>query len=280
MVGNSIGMRSNRKQSYQSSQKYGRVLRGVRTPSVPTSWNHVGDWYNTLVGSKGQYYHTHVVLPGVLRLLQLQSDDRLLDLGCGQGVLSRRIPKTVQYVGIDAAPSLITSAKKYDPNPLHEYFIADVTKILPVQRVFSHVAIILALQNIEHPEQVLNAMMPCVTHGTQVVVVLNHPCFRIPRQSSWGIDEAQKLQYRRINRYISYQKIPITMHPGTSSSAITWSFHHPLSYYITLFTTRNFMLTSMEEWVSDKESVGGAARMENRARSEFPLFLALKYIRK
>jgi len=31
----------------------------------------------------------------------------------------------------------------------------------------------------------------------------------------------------------------------------------------------------MEEWISDKKSTGAKARMENRSREEFPLFLAL-----
>jgi len=37
-----------------------------------------------------------------------------------------------------------------------------------------------------------------------------------------------------------------------------------------------FTIDIIEEWTSDKESVGKVAKMENRARSEFPLFLALK----
>jgi hypothetical protein len=31
----------------------------------------------------------------------------------------------------------------------------------------------------------------------------------------------------------------------------------------------------MEEWCSDKKSEGAAARMEDRARKEFPLFLTI-----
>jgi ubiquinone/menaquinone biosynthesis C-methylase UbiE len=215
----------------------------------------------------------------VLRLLHLDSNDHLLDVGCGQGVLSRRIPKSVKYTGVDAAPSLIASAKQYDKSQIHTYYVADVTKPLPIEpQIFSHVAIVLALQNIEFPDQVLESLRPFVTRGTVVVVILNHPSFRIPRQSSWGVDEQNKMQYRKVNRYMTPQKIPITMHPGSTSSALTWSFHQPLSYYVTMFTSRNFMLSAMEEWVSDKESVGGAARMENRARNEFPLFLAMKFI--
>jgi hypothetical protein len=36
------------------------------------------------------------------------------------------------------------------------------------------------------------------------------------------------------------------------------------------------VIDALEEWTSDKESEGKASRMENKARSEFPLFLALR----
>jgi len=38
-----------------------------------------------------------------------------------------------------------------------------------------------------------------------------------------GIDEANKIEYRRINRYFTPLKIPITTHPGEAKSSVTWS---------------------------------------------------------
>jgi SAM-dependent methyltransferase len=239
-----------------------------------TSWHKVGRWYNEKVGDRGSYYHEHVVLPGVIRLLQLNQNSSLLDLGCGQGVLARQIPKNVKYIGIDAAASLISFAKKLDHNPNHEFIIGDVTQPLPGTEKFTHAAIILALQNIESPELAIqNAAKHLVPAGT-LVIALNHPSFRIPRQSSWGIDEQSKLQYRRENIYMSPLKIPITMHPG-SGSGLTWSYHEPISAYTKMLAENHFIIENFEEWTSDRESVGTAGRMENRSRAEFPLFLAI-----
>jgi hypothetical protein len=36
-----------------------------------------------------------------------------------------------------------------------------------------------------------------------MVLLLTHPCFRVPRQSGWGWDEQRKLQYRRVDRYLT-----------------------------------------------------------------------------
>lgn len=241
-----------------------------------TSWNKSGKWYNKIVGDKGHYYHEHIVMPAVLRLLDLQPNSSLLDLGCGQGVLARSIPNATQYVGVDLARSLIDSAKSKDKNQKHTFVLADVTKRLPLQeKDFTHAAAILCLQNMELPQNVVrNASEHLQKNGT-FVMVLNHPSFRIPRQSGWGVGE-NKLQYRYENRYMSSIKIPITMHPGERNSEVTWSFHYPLSFYTKALTDNGFVIDSLEEWVSDKESEGRAAKMENRARSEFPLFLAMK----
>ena len=257
----------------------------MRKDNKHTSWQKVAPWYNKITDEgRGHYYHQHVVIPGVLRLLDIGSqpstvNHKLLDLACGNGVLATSLPKEVEYRGIDIAPSLINQAKKGDHNPKHEYIVSDITKPLP-SADFSHVTIILALQNIQNPGRVLqNASQHCKKGGA-LVIVLNHPAFRIPRQSSWGIDEGRKIQYRRVDKYMSSMQIPINMNPGDRSSKFTMSYHFPLSSYSKMLKDAGFLIEVIEEWTSDKESEGRAAKMENRSRSEIPLFLAIKAIKK
>ena len=242
-----------------------------------TSWQSSSTWYSKEVGLTGHYYHQNVVIPGVLRLLDLKPSSSVLDLACGQGVLSRHL-KDYGYQGIDLARSLIDYANHHKISPTHRFTVGDITKTLPINKKdFTHATIILALQNVEELDKVIaNAARHLSPKGT-LVLVLNHPCFRIPRQSSWEIDEGSKLQYRRINRYLSPLKIPLKTNPGLGeSSPLTWSFHLPLSIYFKELSLAGFAVTALEEWISDKDSEGKAAKMENLARSEFPLFLAIK----
>lgn len=243
-----------------------------------TSWERVGSWYSESVAAKGHYYHQHVIVPETLRLLGLTAGDSLLDLGCGQGFFSTKIPAGVAYTGIDLAPGLIEYARKHFPASNRTFITGDITKPLPTaKKDFSHAVIILALQNTDNPAAVMANTGMHLKAGGKLVLILNHPCFRIPRQSSWGIDEGNKLQYRRINRYQSPLKIPVTMHPGKGErSPVTWSFHYPLSVISDALTNNGFAITRICEWSSDRESEGSAARMENRARAEIPLFLAIR----
>jgi SAM-dependent methyltransferase len=242
-----------------------------------TSWQNVSDWYEKIVGKEGHYYHQQVILPGSLALLTLDSSSSLLDLACGQGVLARRLPREVYYAGVDISSALISQAKRLDKNTKHIYLAADISRDLKLpQKDFSHACIILALQNVAGPAIVIRNAHKYLKDGGKFLIVINHPCFRIPRQSRWGVDEQNKVQYRRIDRYMADLSIPITAHPGQGErSEITWTYHKPLSGYVKLLSDGGFVLEKMEEWISDKQSVGDAARMENRARKEFPLFLAL-----
>lgn len=241
-----------------------------------TSWNKVATWYDKSVGQDGHYYHEHIVIPGVLRLLDLKNEDTLLDLACGQGILSRKIKTIKKYLGLDLSKELIKSAKEHNRQANHEFMVCDLSKLLqPRTEKFDKATIILALQNIEFADNVIKNAANYLKKGARLVIVLNHPCFRIPRQSSWQTDEKNKQQQRVINRYLSPLKIPIDMSPSEKNKKITWSFHHSLQNYSQMLYENGFLIEKIEEWSSDKESVGKAARMENRARNEFPLFMAI-----
>jgi len=247
--------------------------------SSPTSWQKVGKWYNESVGETGHYYHQSIIIPNVLKLLNFSESlsNCVLDLACGQGVLSRHLPPHVSYFGVDAAASLIDAAKQYRHPNIHQFLQADITqKLLLKHPPFTHATLILALQNIENPLAVFKNANHHLQPGASFVIVLNHPCFRIPRQSSWKIDEENKIQYRRIDRYMSPMKIPIQAHPSKGKqSAQSVSFHYPLADFSRWLNEAGFTIDLIEEWCSDKVSEGGAAKMENRSRQEFPLFMAL-----
>ncbi|MBY0528756.1 MAG: methyltransferase domain-containing protein [Rhabdochlamydiaceae bacterium] len=244
---------------------------------IDTSWESSSLWYDKTVGAQGHYYHRQVVLPGALKLLGLKPNDSLLDLACGQGILARHIPKAVSYLGVDASRSLIQSAKQTRVHPSHLFAVHDLNLPLTLDHPpFTHAACILALQNIDSPETLFQtASLALKSQGT-LVLVINHPCFRIPRQSHWGIDPQKKLQYRRLDMYMSALKIPIQTHPSQKNdSPTTWSFHRPLSTYTRLLKEAGFNISAIEEWCSDKKSTGKMASVENRSRQEFPLFLAI-----
>lgn len=241
-----------------------------------SSWQKVSKWYNKAVGDEGHYYHQHIIMPNLKRILKLKEKESLLDLACGQGVLERNLDKNIEYVGVDLASNLIREAIEKKINLSHKFLVADVSKDLPINKTdFDAGAIILALQNIKKPFGVVRNFAKHLKKGGQLVIVLNHPIFRIPRHSSWGEDLDNKIQYRRIDDYMTPQEIPIVAHPGKKESENTWSYHYPLSAYSEMLFDNGFCIENIEEWISDKKSTGSRAKMEDKARKEFPLFMAI-----
>jgi hypothetical protein len=132
----------------------------------------------------------------------------------------------------------------------------------------------------EDPKAAFQNAADYLKSGGHLVVVMNHPCFRIPRQTSWKVDEEQKTQYRRIDRYSSPLQIPIQAHPSKGEqSGMTWSFHYPLAFYSQWLFEAGFTIELIEEWHSNKISTGKAAKMENRSRAEIPLFMAIRAVK-
>jgi SAM-dependent methyltransferase len=253
-------------------------LQGEKMDS-DTTWETSSSWYDKIVGAKGHYYHQQVIIPGVLKLIKEHAfkEPSLLDLACGQGILSRHLPKGISYLGLDGSSALIKMAKTYSAKSGAEFSVKDLSLHLDLpKKEFSYATCILAAQNFADPAPLFKGAFSHLRKGGILILVINHPCFRIPRQSSWGVDEQKKLQYRRIERYLSPLKIPIQTHPGKGGEvATTWSFHQPLSAFIKELSGAGFVLTHLEEWCSDKKSTGKTAAMENRSRQEFPLFMAL-----
>ena len=246
-----------------------------------TSWEKSADWYDRIIGAQGSELYQRVVIPRALELLAPQPRERILDVGCGQGVFTRAMSAAgARVTGIDLSRSLVRRARGYPSDLPVQYFERDAADLGGLGP-FDAASSILALQNMEHLPKVALALNRVLEPGGRMLWVLNHPTFRIPKQTSWGWDEERGIQYRRLDAYASSLQIPILMHPGKAQSESTTSFHHSLQTLSQAAFQAGFVLGGLEEWCSDKESEPGPrARAENKARQEFPLFIGLLWIKR
>ena len=241
-----------------------------------TSWGKVSEWYHELLSS-GDTYQEKVILPNLLRVADFKKGERVLDVACGEGYFTRALAKTGAHMtGADISPELISVAKKFSPQI--NFFTAHIERLFFAKdNSFDAAVCVLGLQNIEHMKEGIKEISRVLKPRGRFVVVLNHPCFRIPKRSSWDFDEQKGIQYRRIDGYLSESRETIDMQPGRTASgkksSVTYSFHRPLQVYAKAFFAAGFSLTKFEEWNSHKKSERGPrAKAEDRARKEFPLF--------
>jgi ubiquinone/menaquinone biosynthesis C-methylase UbiE len=250
-------------------------------PRQKTDWSNVAEWYDRLVGDAGSEYHQHVVLPGVMRLLEPQPKQRIVDVACGQGVLCRLLrDRSAEVTGIDAAEPLINAARERGPHDIR-YQVGDARDLsMLAPNAFDSAACVLAIQNIHPIQPLFEGVARALRDGGRFVIVMMHPAFRGPKETAWGWDDVQKVQYRRVDRYLIPRKSPIVAHPGAAPDVYTWTFHKPLESYVKASRNAGLLIDALEEWASHKTSDSGPrAHAENVARKEIPLFLALRAVK-
>lgn len=250
--------------------------------SAGTGWGNVADWYEEHLAS-GDSYHQSLVLPNLLRLIGDIKGKKVLDLACGNGFFSKALAEaSAEVTGLDISPELIAKAQLGVPaspsgGPTADFKVAPANKLPFDDKSFDAIINILAIDNISEVGEMLSECARVLKDGGQMHIVFNHPAFRVPKSSDWDFDEKRGVQYRKLGSYMSESKIMISMNPGSGNNIMTTTFHRPLQWYFKNFAKSGFAVSGLEEWISNKGSdKGPRQKAENKARSEFPLFLYIK----
>jgi ubiquinone/menaquinone biosynthesis C-methylase UbiE len=266
----------------------------THTSKKDTSWGGVADWYDLLLEQSGDTFQSKVIMPNILRIMDIKKGMNILDIACGQGYFSRAYAESgANVTACDISKELIEIAKqKSSKNIL--YLTASATDLKPLGNIDGTIdlaTIVLAIQNIEDIKTVFSEAFRALKKGGKLIIIINHPAFRIPKNSSWQWDEKMKKQYRRIDAYMSDAKVKIDMAPGksvenirngsdlkkTDSPVTTITFHRPLQSYFKALISAGFSITRLEEWISHKISQEGPrAEEEDRIRKEIPLFMCIE----
>ncbi len=272
-----------------------------------TSWGKVAGWYDSLLQMEGTY-QKEVILPNLLRLMDIKKGDKVLDIACGQGFFSRAlVEKGAEVTGVDISAELIKFAQE-KAGKGERYLVAfadDFTKeITPLRQGsagqgFDKALIVLAIQNIQNLNGVLAEASRALKVGGKLFLVLNHPAFRNPKHTAWGFSEKDKVQYRRVDEYLSESQTEIDMAPGMTQTGsnslhltqtnhsessprrlITISFHRSLQVYFKVLNKNGFLVGRLEEWNSNKKSeTGPRQKAEDKARKEIPLFMMIEAVK-
>lgn len=262
---------------------------GAAKKSAPTGdrgWDPVAAWYDKLVGESGSDYHRNVILPAALRMLDPKPGESIVDVCCGQGVLARPLLETGigRFTGVDASPRLIEAAKaRHGKDPRVAWTIADVCQPGSwADGSYDAAACLMAVHDVPDATAMFANISRALKPGGRAIFILMHPCFRIPKQTHWGWDNDQKIQFRRVDRYGTPLDIEITTHPGKDSGEQTTFYHRPLAELLTSMGKGGLAVTACEELYSHRRSQGSGpfSKAEHRAAEEFPLFLGLTAVRR
>jgi SAM-dependent methyltransferase len=246
------------------------------------SWDPVADWYTGWAGAEGSDHHRRLAIPALMELLQPAHGEQVLDLGCGPGVLAPHVAAAgAGYTGVDAAGRLIRFARRHH-GARGRFLLGDVTRLPEVAGLragaFDAAAFLLSIQDIDPLEDALESAAWALRDGGRVVLLMTHPCFRIPRQSGWGWDEGRRLRFRRVDSYLRRLDVPMKAIAGGGT---TRSYHRPLGAYVNGLAACGLLVDCIREIPGMAPPRGAPpSRAERRAAEEIPLFLALRAVKR
>lgn len=78
----------------------------------------------------------NIIIEEIIKELQITSEDNILDLCCGNGLLTKYIAKKAGFIfGIDFSDTMLINANKYNAGDNIEYLFHDVKKINELTKV-------------------------------------------------------------------------------------------------------------------------------------------------
>jgi SAM-dependent methyltransferase len=166
---------------------------------------------------------------------------RVLDIGCGEGQVSRRLAaQGAEVVGLDVTESQVRMAhQRGGPT---RYLQAGAPQLPFGNASFDTVVLCLAIEHVEPFEAAIQEVARVLTPGGQFVFLLVHPLLQSPG-SGWvevvGSDE----HFWRIGSYLEDDITTEQVGPGVHLSFI----HRPLSRYVHAMGACGLLIDDMVE---------------------------------
>ena len=216
-------------------------------------WDQMAYWWDEKQGDEGDLWHRALIDPPLLRLAGEVSGLHVLDLGCGNGYLSRRFARQGAIVtAVDANAPLIELIRTREAQESSgiTYHVADAAHLeMLADGIFDLVICNMALMDIENAEGAIQEVSRVLKPRGRFVASISHPCFDKVNTSGWDIEYIYPTTtiWRKMSRYreIAVDDLPWLRVAGNVVS--TRAFHRPLSWYFRTLRASGLLVAALEE---------------------------------
>lgn len=220
-------------------------------------WDDLASWYDRKQGEDGDLWHRSLIDPVLIKLVRNVRDKDVLDLGCGNGYLSRRFSKEgARVTAIDSSDSMIERAKAHDPsNKLGITYAVSNSNDLEFlhDESFDIVFANMSLMDIDDVKGAIKEVARILRKSGRFVASLSHPCFDNGRNSSWVLErtlqdgELETRMYRKIRAYRTNSSEEYAWKISENEKAWTRGYHRPLNWYARVLKLYGLAITALEE---------------------------------
>lgn len=186
--------------------------RGMDTRGLARSrdWEELSDWYDKKQGDTGDLWHRTLTDPSLLGVIGDCRDKEVLDLGCGNGYLARRLARRrARITAVDSSLKTIKNARARDPkNSLKiRYLHSDASRLDEIaDGKFDLVIASMSLMDIMDAKGAISEVSRVLKRGGRFVASISHPCFDNGSNSGWIMEKSVGKPARVDRRIRTYRK--------------------------------------------------------------------------
>ncbi len=208
---------------------------------------------------------------------------RVLDFGCGDGVLAKQLAKKgATVLAVDKSPYAINRGKRlyghvkgltFETVKVHEY--AEVLKTAPFDlAILSFVTI--TDETIDEAYEIFRLLGKVVRRGGRLLFGESHPCFHNQSFSTFKMS-LQARQYRTTDC-----KFNVTVWEGykPNKSLVFKDHHRPLAVVLNMFQNGQFWIERVQELYDNIDIPRLHKTTRKRHNGNVPAFLVVEGIRK
>jgi 2-polyprenyl-3-methyl-5-hydroxy-6-metoxy-1,4-benzoquinol methylase len=220
---------------------------------VKDVWNSNAEFWDSRMG-EGNPFHKTLIEPAQLKLLNVKSGDRILDIACGNGQFARKMAGLgAKVTAIDFAENFIDIAKSRGTANI-EYQVIDVTREsdlhLLTGQVFDSIVCTMAIMDMENIELLVKYLPAVMKKGGVFVFSILHPCFNsgenaMVQEQTDSDGELKSRYYVKMSNYLlEKSSLGIGM---AGQPKPQYYFHRPISAIFKYFFDNGFVLDGFEE---------------------------------
>ena len=218
-----------------------------------TGWEQMAEWWDNKLGDDGDLWHRTLIDPPVFKLVGEVSGERVLDLACGNGYISRRFARAgAEVIGVDANAAIVERARAREARePLGiTYHVSDAAQLPMLEDCsFDLVVCNMALMDIADAAGAVGEVARVLVPQGRFIASIAHPCFDKMETSGWVIEHMYPTTtiWRKMSRYRELAVEHIPWPKAGDPPIITLAYHRPLSWYFQAFRAAGLVVASLEE---------------------------------
>ncbi len=149
------------------------------------AWEENAEFWDEQMGDESNYFHRDLVRPYVEKLLDIDENDLVLDIACGNGNFSKRmVDKGARVIAFDYSEKMIELAIKRRDNYLDliDFHVCDATKYYELMKLklnngYTKAVSNMAIMDISKIEPLFKAVYEMLDENGIFVFATHHPCF-------------------------------------------------------------------------------------------------------